>query len=100
MSRTESGDSPGRGRPPAGRSDSGSPELVSKYPKLTISMKPDTKARLEAYSTLTRRPSWRIVDEALRDFLENIPADDKWAVEGMAKRMRAHHVPMRRKTVA
>ena len=63
--------------------------MVSKYPKLTISMKPSTKARLEAYSTLSRMPAWRIVEDALKQYLEAIPADDKWAVEGMAKRIEA-----------
>ena len=62
---------------------------VSKLPKLTVSMKPETKARLEAYSTLAREPAWRIVDDALRKYLEAIPAEDKWAVEGMAKRIDA-----------
>lgn len=97
---TDSKSGSGRGRPPAGKAENGTAELVSAYPKLTISMKPDTRARLDAYSTLTRRPVWRIVDEALRSYLENIPADDKWAVEGMAKRMRAHYVAKSKKTVA
>ena len=75
--------------------------MVSRYPKLTISMRPATKARLEAYSTLSRQPAWRIVDDAVKQLLETIPAEDKWAVEGMAKRIEAHHaVPQERKTVA
>lgn len=65
------------------------PELVSKLPKLTVTMKPSTKARLEAYSTLSRQPAWRIVDEAVRQMLDAIPAEDKYAVEGMAKRIEA-----------
>jgi hypothetical protein len=68
---------------------------VSRLPKMTISMKPPTKARLEAYSTLSRMPAWKIVDEALKQFLETIPAEDKWAVEGMAKRIEARHAGSR-----
>ncbi len=64
-------------------------DMVSNYPKLTISMKPITKAKLEAYSTLARQPAWRIVDDALKQYLEMIPPEDKWAVEGMAKRIEA-----------
>lgn len=89
-----------RGRRPAGVSEEGKPEKVSEYPKLTVSMKPGTKARLEAYSTLSRQPAWRIVEDALKHYLETIPADDKWAVEGMVKRMQARHYPERQRTVA
>ena len=63
--------------------------MVSKYPKITISMQPTTKARLEAYSTLSSLPAWRIVEDALKQYLEMIPAEDKWAVEGMVKRIEA-----------
>ncbi len=94
-------DRPSRpGRPPAGVGENGKPERVSKYPKLTVSMKPATKARLEAYSTLTRQPAWRIIEAALNHYLESIPADDKWAVEGMVKRMQARRLPQEQKTVA
>ena len=90
-----------RGRRPAGVGADGRPELVSNYPKLTISMKPLTKARLDAFSTLTQKPAWRIIDEALKQYMEMIPAEDKWAVEGMAKRIEARlATPAKRKTVA
>ena len=84
-----------------GRVGSGAPELVSKLPKLTITMQPSTKARLEAYSTLSGQPAWRIVDDAVKRLLETIPAEDKFAVEGMAKRIEVRHAgPRRRRTVA
>ncbi len=100
MPNSESRRSGQRGRPPAGRGKDGGPEKVSRYPKLTISMKPETKARLEAYATLTRQPAWRIIEEALRSYLETIPADDKWAVEGMVKRMQARYYSNRAKGAA
>ena len=88
--------------PDIGRThDRGERETVSRLPKMTISMKRSTKARLEAYSTLSEMPAWKIVDEALKQFMETIPADDKWAVEGMAKRIEARHaVPRTRRGVA
>jgi hypothetical protein len=91
---------PGRGRPAAGVVVDGSAERVSDYPKLTVSMRPETKVKLEAYSTLVREPAWRVVDEALRLFLDAIPAEDKFAVEGMAKRMQTRAGTVRRRTVA
>jgi hypothetical protein len=76
------------GRIPAGKVNSyGQPELVSKYPKLTISMTPGTKARLEGLSTLRGVPAWRIVDEALSKYMESVPLEDRKAVEGMARRI-------------
>ncbi len=101
MSKLDGSSGRSPGRRPTGVSASGKPELVSNYPKLTISMKPASKARLEALSALTRQPAWRIVDEALKQYMETIPADDKWAIEGMAKRIEARiATPARRKTVA
>lgn len=76
-----------RGRPPAGTGEDGKPQLVSRYPKLTISMKPATKARLEAASTLSRLPAWRIVDEALGRYMETVSPEDRKAIESMARRM-------------
>ena len=75
------------GRIPVGVSADGKPELVSQYPKLTISMKPSMKAKLEAVSTLTRLPAWRIVDEALTTYLETVGPEDRKAVENMARRI-------------
>ena len=69
--------------------------MVSRYPKLTISMKPTTKARLEAFSTLSGRAAWRIIDEALQRHMETISAEDKWAVEGMARRIEARRAGSR-----
>ena len=89
------------GRRPTGVTADGKPELVSNYPKLTISMKPASKARLEALSALTRQPAWRIIDEALKQYMNTIAAEDKWAIEGMAKRIEVRiATPQRRKTVA
>ena len=75
--------------------------MVSQHPKMTISMRPATKARLEAYCTLSRQAAWQIVDDAVKMYLETIPAEDKFAVEGMAKRIEARlATPKPRKSVA
>jgi predicted DNA-binding protein len=76
-----------RGRVPAGVGADGKPEMVSRYPKLSISMKPETKARLEAASTLTGLPAWRIIDQAVGTYLESVSPEDRKAIEGMARRM-------------
>jgi hypothetical protein len=72
---------------PAGVDQEGKPELVSLYPKMTISMRPGTKARLEAASTLTRLPAWRIIDRALEQYMETASPEDRKAIDGIADRM-------------
>jgi predicted transcriptional regulator len=75
----------GRGRPPAG--DTG--EEVRGYPKMTVMMKPATKAQLKALSLMTRKPAWRILDQALADYVKALPAEDRRALESLAKRVEA-----------
>ncbi len=73
------------GRPFAGTAQDGTPERVTDYGKITILMKPATKARLDALSTLMRLPAWRIVDDALGRYLEGtVSAEDRKTVESMA----------------
>lgn len=56
--------------------------------KLTISMRSETKARLEAMSTLTQQPVWRVVDDALSRAFEQLSPKDRHAVDTMANRIR------------
>jgi hypothetical protein len=68
------------GRPAAG--DDGSKS--SEYPTLTISMKPDTKARLESAREVCQVPAWRIVDEALTEYFNALPLKSRQAVHSLA----------------
>jgi hypothetical protein len=77
-----------RGRRPSGVSADGKPQKTSEYPKLTIAMRPEVKARLEAASTLTKLPAWRIVDAALDHYLNAMPVEDRKAIDSMVSRMR------------
>lgn len=61
----------GRGRPP-GADTSG---------RLTIQMRPATKARLESLGALQRRPLWQIIDTALHIYFDTLPAAGRRAVE-------------------
>jgi hypothetical protein len=60
-----------RGRPP-GADISG---------RLTIQMRPVTKARLESLGALQQRPLWQIVDTALHLYISTLPGADRRAVE-------------------
>ena len=76
-----------RGRRPAGLSLEGKAEKVSEYPKITLTIKRQTKAKLEAASMLKGLPAWRIVDEAVNTFVSKLPAADREAIESMVQRM-------------
>lgn len=69
------------GRPPSGEDGS----MVSEYPKLTITMKADTKARLEALRSITREPAWKIIDLALEEYFRSLPQKDRKTVETVSK---------------
>ena len=72
------------GRPPAG--DSG--EKVSGYARMTIRMKPATKARVKALCTVTKLPAWRIVEQALAGYIDNLPAEDRRAFDTLARKIK------------
>jgi len=61
MSRSE-GAKRGRGRPPG----------VDTSGRLTIQMRPATKARLESLGAFERRPLWQIVDAALHLYISTL----------------------------
>ena len=78
------------GRPPAGVSADGTPEMTSKYPKLTISIRPATKAMLDTLSLMARKPVWRIIDELVWSQVKSLPAEDRRALELVARRVEAN----------
>ena len=57
------------GRPPSGRAG----ERVSEYPPLTVRIPRATKDTLLALSALRRTPAWRLVDEAVLAYVEQLP---------------------------
>jgi hypothetical protein len=74
------------GRPPAGIGKDGKPEMTSKYPKLSIAIRPSTKAALTAVATLETRPIWLIVEDGIRRYIEGMPPEDRRMVEAIARR--------------
>jgi len=74
-----------RGRPPAGVGADGSPEIVRRYPRLTISLKPGTRLRLEAASTATGQSTREIIEQALAGYLERLPDKQRKAIEATAR---------------
>ncbi len=73
------------GRPVAGLAEDGSPEHVSRYPKLTIYLPPPSKARLDALCVLESKPAWRILEAAFYTYFEQLTESEQAAVEGLVE---------------
>ncbi len=78
------------GRPPAAIGKDGKPEMTSKYPKLSVAIRPSTRSALNALATLQGRPIWLIVEDSLRAYIEGLSAEDRRIVETLARRTEAH----------
>jgi hypothetical protein len=61
-------------------------EKVGLYPKLAISARPSTKAKLKAVSDVEGRAAWLIVDDAICSYVERMTPKDRQAVEYLAAR--------------
>lgn len=62
-----------RGRPATGPGG----ERVSDYPQVMIRLPQPTKATLDALSSVTGVPVWRLVDRAVRAYVESLPVKDR-----------------------
>lgn len=72
------------GRPPSGPEG----ERVSEYPKLTVRIPPDTKRKLLALSAMRGEQAWKLVDEAVRAYIDGLPADERRLLSQIAARVR------------
>ena len=73
----------GPGRPPAGPDG----EKVSQYPQLTIRLPAATKAKLNTLSLLTGNPIWKIVDQAVEAYVQNMPEPERSRLGAIAERL-------------
>jgi hypothetical protein len=73
------------GRPRGGAGKGGEPEKIRDYPKLSITVKPLTKALLRAASALEGRSTWLIIEDAVRLYVERMTAADRDAIINLAK---------------
>jgi predicted DNA-binding protein len=63
---------------------------VSKFPRLTVIMEQGLKDRLEALGSITEKPAYQIIHDALESLLASLPPEDKRLVEAQARRMQEH----------
>jgi hypothetical protein len=74
-----------RGRPPEGLGKKGEPERIRDYPRRLFTMRPATLARLHAISTREDRAEWRILEDAIGLYFDQMAPEARRAVERIAK---------------
>lgn len=77
---------PRAGRPPQGSSTLDGQERIRDYPKLAITVRPGTRARLNAAAAVEQRSAWKIVDDAINAYVERMPSSERKMVDAIAKR--------------
>jgi hypothetical protein len=71
------------GRPPAGEDG----EKVKDYPQLSIRVPLEFKARLNALSAVTGLAQWRVIDQAINCFNNDLPKSERDLVDGLSERL-------------
>ncbi len=61
-------------------------EKVRAYLRVTVRFPPETKARLLAWSVVTKRPAWLLLTDAIDAGVRALPAGDRELVEKLARR--------------
>jgi predicted DNA-binding protein len=80
------------GRPPAGAR---SGEKVKDYPQLSIRLPAEVKARLQALSSVSSVPQWRIIAEAIDCYFDSRPEAERRIVDELAGRARIRRLKKR-----
>jgi hypothetical protein len=75
------------GRPPAAEDPKGQPEMTSTWPKLAVSVRPSVRSLVQALAMLERRPAWQVVEDALRQYGDRLPAEDRKTVDALVRRV-------------
>jgi predicted DNA-binding protein len=74
------------GRPPAGAREG---EKVKDYPQLSIRLPADVKAKLQALSLISSRPQWRLISDAIENYLRDRPESEQTLVKDLMSRSRS-----------
>ena len=76
-----------KGRPPAGRDEKGRPVPVSStYKQTTVRLRPTIKAALDALALIQRDDRSSIIERALEELIERLPAEDQAMVRKLQRR--------------
>jgi hypothetical protein len=81
------------GRPPVGAHG----EKVSEYPQVMIRLPGRTKAVLDALSGVTGTPIWRLIDQAVKAYVGQLPVSERRLLESVRSRRAAEKRSTRKK---
>ena len=73
------------GRPPAGWRAG---EKVKDYPQLSIRLPVEIKAKLHAMSTVSGKPQWRLISDAIENYVKELPQPHQHMVQELLERPR------------
>jgi hypothetical protein len=76
---------PRRGRPPEGLGKKGEPARIRDYPRRLFTLRPATLGMLHAISKHEHRAEWRIIEDGIRLYFDQISLEARRAIERMAK---------------
>ena len=60
--------------------------MTSKWPRLTVNLRPDIRATVDALGIITRKSNWEIIEAALSMYVAAMPDQDQQLVAAMAAR--------------
>jgi hypothetical protein len=83
------------GRPPVGAYG----EKVSEYPQVMIRLPGRTKAVLDALSGVTGTPIWRLIDQAVKVYVGQLPGPERRLLAGVRSRRAAEKRSPRKKHI-
>ena len=73
---------PGPGRPPAGLDGA----RVADYPQISVRVPPAVRKTLNAVSAVHGQPHWRVMMEALQNYVESLPSSERRSVKAHMRR--------------
>ena len=75
-----------RGRPPEGLGTKGEPERIRDYPRQLFTLRPSTKTRLRAIAEHEDRAEWRIVEDGIKLYFDQLPPKERRTIDASARR--------------
>jgi hypothetical protein len=73
-----------RGRPPEGLGKKGEPERIRDYPRRLFTMRPTTLIRLHAIAHHEGRAEWRVIEDAIGLYLDQMAPEGRRAIRRIA----------------
>lgn len=74
------------GRPSEGSGKKGEPHRIRDFPTLLLIVRPAVRAKLKAVATVENRAAWRVVEDAIAAYFEQLQPETRRAVQAEIRR--------------